>query len=91
MIRFQERKVNVNELAEFMQKLIKTWNDITGETQGVSKVESRTSICEPHSNASCTTAVIVNFVTAPTGKLAANARKRLENQVSSLTLTAKKV
>lgn len=75
--------MNVNELAEFLQKLIKTWNEITGETQGVSKIESRTSICEPHSNASCTTAVIVNFITPTTGKLAANTRKRLENQVST--------
>ncbi|GLV39622.1 Gcn2 [Carabus blaptoides fortunei] len=94
--RFQEQKKSVNELTEFMQRLIKSWNEGTTDTSSVyssassssyvnpviSRSESRISTSE-HFGQSYTTTVIVNFVTSAAGKLAANTRKRLENQILS--------
>lgn len=72
-----------------MQKLMKSKQESTNESSYVSQIESRVSRSESrvstsdreHVTSNSVPSVSVNFVTCEGGKLAANTRKRLENQV----------
>ncbi|XP_077285683.1 eukaryotic translation initiation factor 2 alpha kinase Gcn2 isoform X2 [Arctopsyche grandis] len=87
--RFQERKVATSDIVYYMQQLVKTWNEDSENISNVgsntfnniqmSKSESKINDFE-RQNSSMPN-VSVNFITPE--KLAANTRRRFENQILS--------
>lgn len=80
--------MSTSDIIEFMQRLLKTWNDSNSTDSSLannmlSRSESRTSSISSNSNdvspANVLPNTIVRFIT--TEKLASNARRRYENQV----------
>lgn len=82
--RFQDKRVNVTEVVDFFQRLIKSRTENSSESYTnpiISRSESRVSTGDREHMACNNPTVTVNFVTSEGGKLAANTRKRWENQV----------
>lgn len=77
--RFQEKTVNVADLTENMQKILKNWND-NGHNEQLVRSESKSGCAEKQEHGH---EANVNVIFVTNEKLSANARRRYDNQIRS--------